>query len=215
MSLANQIDHTILKPDCDLEAIRKLCEEALLFEFASVCIPPYFVKEASNLLGESKIKVTTVIGFPYGYSTISAKVEEIKRAINDGVDEIDAVINICAVKKGDWSYVKNDIESLTLATHLKGKVIKVIFETTLLSEEEILKLCTICGDLKVNFVKTSTGLNGGATIEIVELLRKNLPKTVKIKASGEIRTAEQAKDLINAGANRIGTSSGVAIIQSD
>lgn len=208
------IDHTILRVDCRMEEIKKLCEEAITLNFASICIPPYFVKETARYLEHSRVKVATVIGFPYGYSATPAKVEEIKRAINEGADEVDVVINICALKEGKWNYVKNDIESMTLAAHLKGKVIKVIFETSLLSQEEILKLCDICGQLGVNFVKTSTGVNGeGATVEIVDFLRKNLPKEVKIKASGGIRTIEQAQALVDAGATRLGTSAGVAIAQ--
>ena len=214
MNLASVIDHTILRVDCRLDEIKKLCTEAGTFGFASVCVPPYFVKEAARILEDSRVKVSTVIGFPMGYSTTPAKVEEIKRAINDGAGEIDVVINICAVKEGNWYYVKSDLESMTLAAHLKGKVIKVIFETSILSTEEVRKLCTICKELGVDYVKTSTGMNGGgATPEIVELLRAELPKSIKIKASGGIRTAEQAKALLAAGANRLGTSGGVAIIQ--
>lgn len=213
MNLASMIDHTILKMDCRIEDVKKLCDEAIQFKFAAVCIPPYFVKEAARHLEYSRVKVATVIGFPYGYATTSAKVEEVKRAINDDVDEVDAVINVCAVKEARWNYVKNDIESMTLAAHLKGKVIKVILETALLSKEEIIKLCTICNDLEVNYVKTSTGVNGqGATKEIVELLRANLSKGVKIKASGGIRNLEQAQALIDAGATRIGTSAGTSIV---
>jgi len=207
------IDHTILRMDCQVEDVKNLCEEAIQFKFAAVCIPPYFVKEAARHLEYSRVKVATVIGFPYGYSTTSSKVEEVKRAINDGVDEVDVVINVCALKEGSWNYVKNDIESVTLAAHLKGKVIKVILETGLLSKEEILKLCTICSDLEVNYVKTSTGVNGqGATKEIIELLRANLPPKIKIKASGGIRNTEQAQTLVDAGATRLGTSAGKSIV---
>ncbi len=214
MNLANVIDHTILRPDCRLDEIKKICAEAEQFGFASVCVPPYFIKEAARILEDSKVKVSTVIGFPMGYSTTPAKVEEIKRGINDGVDELDVVVNICAVKEGNWYYVKSDLESMTLAAHLKGKVIKVIFETSILSMQEIRELCNICVELGVDYVKTSTGMNGGgATREIVEFLRAELPSQIKIKASGGIRTAEQAKAFIEAGADRLGTSGGVAIIQ--
>ncbi len=212
MNLADTIDHTTLKADCRLSDVEKLCQEAIDFKFAAVCIPPYFVKDAFRLLEYSRVKVATVIGFPYGYSATPGKVEEVKRAINDGADEVDVVVNICAVKEGQWNFVKSDLESLTLAAHIKGKVIKVIFETALLSNEEILKLCDICAGLGVNYVKTSTGIHGGATIEMVQLLRNSLPKTVKIKASGGIRTADQAKAFIEAGASRIGTSAGVLIV---
>lgn len=212
MNLAEMIDHTILKPDCTIEDIKKLCEEATTFGFPAVCVPPYFTRDAVRFLKDSPVKIATVIGFPYGYSATPAKVEEIKRAIDEEVDELDVVVNICAIKEGKWNFVKNDIESMTLATHSRGKVIKVILETSLLSEEQILRLCNICTDLKVNYVKTSTGVNGGgATLEIVQLLRKNLPSEIKIKASGGIRSSEQAIALINAGASRIGTSSGTTI----
>jgi len=210
------IDHTVLKVDCKVEKIRALCDEAVASRFAAVCVPPYFVKEAARKLEYSRVKVATVIGFPYGYSATPAKVEEIKRAINDGADEVDVVVNICAIKEGSWYYVKNDIESMTLAAHLKGKGIKVIFEMSLLTEEEIVKLCEICSGLDVNFVKTSTGVNGtGATVEMIEFLRKNLSSKIKIKASGGIRTVEQAQALVDAGATRLGTSAGVSIVDQD
>lgn len=213
MNLANTIDHTLLKPDCRLEDVTKLCEEAIQFEFHAVCIPPYFIRDAFRILEGSKVKVATVIGFPFGYATTPAKVEEIKRAINDGADEVDVVVNICAIREGDWSYVKSDIDSMTTAAHLKGKIVKVIFETSLLSKEEILKLCEICSDLQVDFVKTSTGLNGGATIEIIEFLRKTLPEKIKIKASGGIETPAQAIQFLQTGADRLGTSTGVTMVQ--
>ncbi len=213
MNLAGMIDHTILKPDCTIEDIKTLCEEAITFGFPAVCVPPYFVREAVRLLKDSPVKVATVIGFPYGYSATPAKVEEIKRAIDEGVDELDGVVNICSVKEGKWNFVKNDIESMMLATHSRGKTLKVIIETGLHTQEDILKLCNICGDLKVDYVKTSTGVNAeGASVEIVRFLRENLPSDIKIKASGGIRTIEQAKALIEAGAARIGTSAGVKIV---
>lgn len=213
MNLASTIDHTILSADCRLEDVEKLCDEAMEFNFASVCVPPYFVKEAARKLEDSRVKVSTVVGFPNGYSATPGKVEEVKRAINDGADELDVVANICAIKQGNWNFVKSDLESLTMAAHLKGKIIKVIFETALLTEEEMLKLCNICTDLGVNYVKTSTGTIGGATVEIVTFLRNTLPKNVKIKASGGIRTGAQAKAFVDAGASRLGTSAGVMIAQ--
>ena len=133
MRLAGIIDHTILKPDCSMDEIKRLCAEAVKYEFKAVCIPPFYIKEAAQLLEKAPVKVAGVIGFPMGYSATAAKVEEIKRAINDGADELDVVINICAVKSGNWNYVRNDIDSMTLATHSRGKVIKVIIETGLLS----------------------------------------------------------------------------------
>ena len=213
MSLANLIDHTLLKPDSSLTDIEKLCHEAIQHKFAAVCIPPYFVREAKDLLADTKVKVATVIGFPMGYAATPSKVEEIKRALDEGADELDVVANVSAIKSNNWNYVKNDIDSATRAVHLKGKAIKLIIETTLLSEEEIRKVCEICKDSGVNFVKTSTGYQGGATVEAVALLRSILPKSIKIKASGGIRTREQVEQMVAAGADRIGTSSGIAIVE--
>ncbi len=213
MSLANVIDHTILKPDCTLADIEKVCKEALNHHFKAVCIPPFYVKEAKQVLENSAVKVSTVIGFPSGYSSTPAKVEEIKRALDDGADEFDVVINICAVKNGNWNFVQNDIESMTRAVHLKGRVIKIILETGLLTKEEIEKVCSICINSGVNFVKTSTGFNGpGASEEVVSFLRSILPPTIKIKASGGIRTKEAAAAMIRAGAERIGTSAGPELL---
>lgn len=213
MNLAASIDHTLLRPDCTTAEVEQLCEEALQHHFAAVCVPPYFVKKAVDKLADSHVKVATVIGFPNGYSTTAAKVEEIKRALNDGVDEVDVVINISAVKDGNWHYVNNDIESTTMAVHLRGKVIKIILETGLLEKNEIVRLCEICEKIGVNYVKTSTGFNGeGASVAMVRLLRDNLSEDIKIKASAGIRTAEIANQLLTAGANRLGTSAGIAIV---
>lgn len=215
MKLASYIDHTILKPDCTRREIKTLCEEAVEYQFAAVCIPPFFVKEAYQFLEKEPVKVSTVIGFPMGYSTTSAKVEEIKRAIDEGAAEVDVVINICAVKSGNWNYVQNDIASMITAVHLKGKHIKVILETALMEESEIRRLCSICRELEPEFVKTSTGFNGGgATVPVVELLRQELEGTpIKIKASGGIRTPQDARAMIGAGAQRLGSSSGVSIVK--
>lgn len=213
MDLAQLIDHTVLLPDCSSEDIEALCEEAHKHRFAAVCVPPYFVRDVVRKLEDSPVRVATVIGFPMGYACTPAKVEEVKRAIEEGVDEVDVVINICAVKNAHWAYVKNDIESMTMATHARGKVIKVIFEVGLLEEEEINQLCEICNQLGVNFVKTSTGLNGGATVEAVSILREQLNDNIKIKASGGIRNRESAEALIEAGAARLGTSAGTEIIK--
>jgi len=213
MDLAKLIDHTVLLPDCSSEDIEALCEEAHKHRFAAVCVPPYFVRDVVRKLEDSPVRVATVIGFPMGYACTPAKVEEVKRAIEEGVDEVDVVINICAVKNGHWAYVKNDIESMTMATHARGKVIKVILEVGLLDEEEIKQLCEICNQVGVNFVKTSTGLNGGATVEVISMLREQLNDQIKIKASGGIRNREAAEALIEAGAARLGTSAGTEIIK--
>ncbi len=173
------------------------------------------MRHAARILEDSPVKIATVVGFPMGYAAIPAKVEEVKRAIDEGADELDIVANIAAIKNGDWAHVRNDIDGVTIAVHLKGKKIKLILETGLLEEAEILKLCTICKDVGVDFVKTSTGYQDGATVEHIRLLRTHLPKEIKIKASGGIRTAEVARQMIEAGAARIGTSSGVSITRSE
>ena len=213
MNLASYIDHTILKPDCIAEDVKQICTEALQYNFYAVCVPPFFVKNASAFLNETPIKIAAAVGFPMGYSTTAAKVEEIKKAIDDGLDEVDAVINIAAVKNGNWNYVKNDIYSIIMSSQLKGKIAKVIIETCLLTTDEIKKICELCSEMTPDFVKTSTGFNGeGATIENVQLLRSLLPEEIKIKASGGIRSKEDAIRLIEAGANRLGGSSGVMIM---
>lgn len=214
MDIAKIIDHTRLKPDTVRGDIEQLCKEAIEYEFAAVCVPPFFVQDAVRYLSDSTVKVATVVGFPMGYSHTPAKVEEVKRAVDDGADEIDVVINISALKSGNWAYVKNDIESTTLAAHLKGKIVKIIFETGLLEKEEILKLCEICNNIGVDFVKTSTGFHGGgATITAVTMLRKALNETIQIKASGGIRDAQKAEKLIQAGATRLGTSKSIKLLQ--
>ena len=213
MEIAHLIDHTTLKPDCTLTEVKQLCEEAIANKFAAVCVPPFFVRDTVRLLDDKRIKVCTVVGFPYGYSTTPAKVEEVKRAIDEGCDEVDVVINLCAVFQNNWAYLKNDINSVTTAAHLRGKVIKLILETGMLDEEQIRKLCDICNTIGVDFVKTSTGVNaGGATLKAVRLLRQHLNSTIKIKASGGITTPKKAMSLVEAGADRLGCSKSLKVI---
>lgn len=212
MNLNGYIDHTLLRPDCTKEDIEQLCREAQQHQFAAVCVPPFHIKCAADLCEDSPVKVATVVGFPMGYASTPSKIEEIKRAVDEGASEIDAVINVCAVKSGNWNHVANDIDSLTTATHLKGKQIKVILETALLTREEIERVAGICLDKEVDYLKTSTGYNGGATLEVVELLKRLANGKAKIKASGGIRSRWEAEQFIKAGADRIGTSSGVAIV---
>lgn len=214
-TIADLIDHTLLKQNTTDFEIIQLCEEAINYNFASVCIPPYYVREASNALESQKgnVKVSTVVGFPLGYSSVLAKVEEIKRVIHEGADEIDAVLNICAIKNEDWGFVRNEIDSLVLGTHMKGKMIKLILETAQLTNAEIEKICTIALDFKPNFLKTSSGFNGGATLEAVQTMLSVVGNNINIKASGGIRdlaTLLQYKDL---GVKRIGTSAGVSIME--
>jgi deoxyribose-phosphate aldolase len=212
--LAKKIDHTILKPDCTFTDIKKLCDEAKTYSFASVCVPPYYVKEAFKQLEDSLTKVTTVIGFPMGYSTTPAKVEEVKRAIVEGVDELDVVVNICAIKEGNWSYVRNDIDSMTRAAHLRGKVVKIILEVGLLTNSEIEQVCKLCNEIEVNYIKTSTGYHTTPiTTESVKFLKSRINPKIKLKASGGITTQKQAEDLLAAGADRLGASASLEIIK--
>ena len=213
MDINSAIDHTLLKPDITLADVERLCSEAIEHKFAAVCIPPYFVSKAAGFLAGSSVKLATVIGFPLGYSATVAKVAEIQRAIEEGADEFDVVINVAALKSGLWTEVRNDIDRMLTACHLRGKVIKVIIESGLLDKEEVERMCDIGNELKPNFVKTSTGFNGpGASFPAVELLRRRLHADIKIKASGGIRTLDDANAFIEAGASRIGTSSGLSLI---
>ncbi len=215
MSIAGYFDHTLLKPDITIEDVRRLCAEAVEHKFAGVCVPPYYVSDAFQALGGASVKLATVVGFPLGYSATVAKVEEIKRAIDEGAVELDVVVNIAAVKSGKWDFVQNDIDRMATACHIKGKQIKVIIEAGLLTADEIQRICEICNELEPDFVKTSTGFNGpGANPEMIRNLRSLLKVGIKIKASGGIRTAEAARELIEAGADRLGSSSGVAIVTS-
>lgn len=214
MELEQYIESTLLKPEATKDDISKLVEEALELNFCGVCVPPYYVKQARNLLGEAKTKLVTVVGFPFGYQSISSKVEETRKALEDGADEIDLVINISALKSKDYNHVSDGISGVATMCRLKGKPVKVIIETGLLEEEEMITACGLCADVGVDFVKTSTGFNGpGASVKDVKLLRKILPEKIKIKASGGIRNRKFTEELIAAGANRIGTSSGKIIVQ--
>jgi deoxyribose-phosphate aldolase len=214
MNLASYIDHTILKPTTLISDIEKLCDEARQYQFAAVCVPPNFVKKAKELTEGSKVKVATVIGFPFGYSAIEAKIAEILLAIVDGADELDVVINISAVKNNDWEYLASEINHIMPIIRQKHKVIKIIIESGVLTDEEIIKCCELYGIAGIDYLKTSTGYaEKGATVEAVKLFRQYLPPHVKIKASGGIRDYEFAKRLVDAGAVRLGCSAGVAIVQ--
>lgn len=213
MNLASYIDHTILKPDTSEKEVKKICAEAKEHGFAAVCIPPYFVRKCKLWLSGSPVKIATVAGFPMGYAHTPAKVEEARRAIDEGADEVDMVINIIALKANDYNYLKNELTSAATIVQLRGGKLKMILETGLLTNEEILRACELCKEMTVDFVKTSTGfIQPGATVEAVKLLRANLPKAIKIKASGGIRTKEFALQLIEAGADRLGCSASVSII---
>jgi len=214
MNIAPYIDHTVLKQTTTIGDVGKVCKEALEFGFAAVCVPPLYVKKAKELLKDSEIKVATVIGFPFGYCAIEAKVAEIVLAIVDGVDELDVVVNISAIKNGDWTFIGNEINTIMPIVRNKNKVIKAIIESGVLTDDEIIKCCDIYGAAGVDFVKTSTGYaEKGASIHDVQLIRAHLVDAIKIKASGGIRSYAFAKELINAGANRIGCSASVQIVK--
>jgi len=213
MDIKTHIEHTILKANTSNEDIKNICKDAIEYDFFGVCIPPYFVKTAKNELKDTNIKIVTVIGFPLGYSTTPSKVEEAKKAIDEGADEVDMVINIAALKEKDYAYVLNDISSVCNVVHIKGSKLKVIIETALLTKEEKLKAIELCTKAQVDFVKTSTGFStAGAKVEDIELMRKSLPKNIKIKASGGIKTKKQALELIKAGADRLGASSSIDLL---
>jgi len=212
-SIAKCIDHTILRADLTKEAIFQHCQEAIRHRFKTVCIPPYFVKYAKELTEGSLTGVCTVLGFPLGYNGISSKIEEAKTLLNQGCDEIDFVINIAAVKNGDWKTIDDEFDRLVTITHMKNREIKAILETGLLTHEEIEILCNKAISHNVDFVKTSTGMSSeGAVIEKVKLMKSIVGSSVKIKASGGIKTLEQAQMFLDAGADRLGTSSSVQII---
>ena len=215
MDISKYIEHTLLKQDATKDGLEKLFEEAIQNNFLGVCVNPCFVKDAKKFLKNSNVKIVTVIGFPLGANTPEVKAFETKKAIEDGADEIDMVINVSKLKDKDYNYVKNDIESVRHAC--PNNILKVILETDLLTKEEIKKACEICIDAKADLVKTSTGFvkNGvGAKVEDVELMYQTVsPFGLKVKASGGIRDSEKALALIKAGATRLGTSSGLKIAE--
>lgn len=214
MNIASYIDHTVLKPTTTIADIEKLCAEAREYSFAAVCVPPLFVKKAKELTAGSNVLTATVIGFPFGYSAIEAKLAETVLAIVDGADELDIVINISAIKNNDWQFLANEINTLMPVIRQKGKVVKIIIESGILTDEEIIRCCDIYGAAGVDFMKTSTGYaEKGASVHAVQLMRKHLADAVKIKASGGIKNYTFAAELIAAGANRLGCSSSIQIVK--
>ncbi|MBC8588510.1 deoxyribose-phosphate aldolase [Tissierellaceae bacterium BX21] len=213
-NISSMIDHTLLKADATKEMIEKLCREAMEYQFKAVCINPTYVEYCTHLLKDSDVKVATVIGFPLGASTKEAKAFETSDAINKGAEEIDMVINIGALKDRDYKKVKDEIEAVVDAAKSKA-IVKVIIETCLLTEEEKIKACELSMEAGANFVKTSTGFStGGATIEDVKLMKSVVGDSLEVKASGGIRDLQTAKNMIDAGATRLGTSSGINIVKS-
>lgn len=212
MNPAKLIDHTILKPVASKEDVRRICDEAKTYGFFSVCINPYWVAYAKELLKGTDVKVCTVIGFPLGANTTAVKVYETEDALNNGADEIDMVINLGALKSGDCETVLNDIAAVRKVC--EGKILKVIIETSQLTEEEKVKACKLAAEAKADFVKTSTGFTGGgATAADVALMRASVPADMQVKASGGVRSRADFDAMVKAGATRIGASSGVKIIE--
>ena len=212
-NLSQYFDHTLLGFNTSLEDVKSLCKEALKYAFKAVCIPPYFVNDAKLLLQESDVKVCTVVGFPLGYIDTLSKSLEAKLAIEQGAEEIDMVINIAALKSADLAFVEQDILSVYSICKDYDVLLKVIIEASELSEDEIKAVCGLCNRVKVDFVKTSTGINSKAKLDDVVLMREVLDDNIQIKASGGIRSKLQVLDFINAGASRIGTSSSVQIVK--
>ncbi len=213
MNLAKYIDHTILKPDATEEDIRILCEEAKTYGFASVCVNPYWVSYAKQLLQDTDVAICTVVGFPLGATPACVKAYETSQAIEDGADEIDMVINIGALKSQDTQTVLEDIKAVVKAS--KQKLVKVIIETCLLTDEQKRLACQLALEAQADFVKTSTGFsNHGATLEDVALMKSVVKDQAKVKASGGIRDYATAMSMIEAGASRLGTSSGVKITKN-
>lgn len=212
MKLNKMIDHTILKADAKREDVVRYCEEAKEYDFMSVCVNSCNVKIVKKALEGSDVKVCCVVGFPLGAMATEAKAFEAKYCVDNGADEIDMVINIGALKDENYDYVKKDIEEVVKASN--GKVVKVIIETCLLSDEEKKKACELAKEAKADFVKTSTGFStGGATAEDVKLMKSVVGDELKVKASGGVRTKEDAMKMIEAGADRIGASSGINIVK--
>ncbi|KYP15006.1 deoxyribose-phosphate aldolase [Flavihumibacter sp. CACIAM 22H1] len=213
MNIASFIDHTILKPTTTIQEVEKLCAEAVAYGFAAVCVPPPYVKRAATILAPTRVKVATVVGFPFGYAATEAKVAEAVLAIVDGAQEIDMVINLIALKQADWTYLQREVALLVEVCHNKGRLLKVIIESGILSPEEIRGCCEKLGSLGIDFMKTSTGYaEQGASVEAVQLMRACLPPHVQIKASGGIRDFAFAASLVEAGANRLGCSASLAIV---
>ena len=203
-TILSHVDHTLLKPEATWEQIKTLCDEAMEFGCATVCIPPSFVKQAAAYV-QGNLKICTVIGFPNGYNTTAAKIFETKDAVENGASEIDMVINNGMVKDRQWDDIAHEIAGIKAAC--LGRPLKVIIETCLLSDMEKIKLCQLASKEEVAYVKTSTGFStGGATREDVALLRENLPASIKVKASGGIRTLEDGQAYLDLGADRLGAS---------
>jgi deoxyribose-phosphate aldolase len=215
-TLASIIDHTLLKPDATYSEIETLCNEARQYQFASVCINPSYVLQCAKFLSGSVVKVCTVIGFPLGATSTAAKVFEAEQAIRDGATEVDMVLNVGYLKSGNTQFVEDDIRAVAAAAHHTHALLKVILETCLLTDEEKKIACTLAKNAGADFVKTSTGFSkGGATVEDIALMRKTVGAAMGVKASGGVRTQEQARAFVAAGASRIGASASIKIVTGE
>lgn len=206
MDIRSLIDYTLLTPDCTYQKIDELVDVAIANGYYSVCVPPFFVEHIRKRVGNDQFKISTVIGFPNGFESYKSKVEEIKEVLSDGATEVDAVLNLNAVKSEVWSYVDREIDSLSTICRVKGGKLKLIAEHQLLTPDELKRVVDICVTHSVDFIKTGTGVYGDAAVEIVSFLKSICPPELKIKAAGGIRTLDQAKALIEHGAHRLGTS---------
>lgn len=212
MNYNKMIDHTVLKADTPLETIKRICDEAMEYGFASVCINPCHVAYCADYLKDSDVNVCTVIGFPLGANTSAVKAFETKDAIANGADEIDMVMNIGALKDKNYDLVRDDVKAVVEAAN--GTLVKVILETCLLTEDEIKKVCELCVEAKADYVKTSTGFSTrGATIEDVRIMKEAVHGKAKVKAAGGVRTPEDMVKIVAAGADRIGTSAGCSLVK--
>lgn len=218
--MAKMVDYTMISPQVTVYDVRDACKEARRYDFASVCVNPCFVPLAAKLLEKSSVKVSTVIGFPLGATTSETKAYETKDAIRNGAQEIDMVVNISAIKSHKWDIVKEDIKAVVDATKIAGVtkdiITKVIIETSYLTEKEIVKMCEVVKKAGADFIMTSTGFaNKGAESKSVSLIRKSVGRTMGVKANGGIDTFENALEMLDAGANRVGTSEGVLIVRGE
>ena len=212
MNYNKMIDHTVLKADTPLETVKRICDEAMEYGFASVCINPCHVAYCADYLKDSDVNVCTVIGFPLGANTSAVKAFETKDAIANGVDEIDMVMNIGALKDKNYDLVRDDVKAVVEAAN--GTLVKVILETCLLTEDEIKKACELCVEAKADYVKTSAGFSTrGATIEDVRIMKEAVHGKAKVKAAGGVRTPEDMVKIVAVGADRIGTSAGCSLVK--
>ncbi|MGI9073837.1 MAG: deoxyribose-phosphate aldolase [Bryobacteraceae bacterium] len=213
-AVALVIDHTLLKPDATRADVARLCEEARQFGFMSVCVNPYWVRFAAELLADSSVEVGTVIGFPLGANDAPIKLAEAQRALSDGAEQLDIVQNIGALRSHQLDVVGKEIADAAALAHSKGAILKVILETSVLNDDEKITACNLAAEANADFVKTSTGFSpAGATLEDVKLMRQTVGTSMGVKASGGIRTLEVLRLMVSAGANRIGTSYGVSIVR--